>query len=337
MKQESPGIYRNRAHRQKPRNETRRRRHMGSYSRREAEPEGLGGGSSSSEPWPQGKDYHRVNGDPVQHLPLEADDRTEQRSLLLAKAVEYEIIPRLMLAHRYPHECVAIMPVVEQIAPEDVLEFARQVLHEDDASLKDSVMLLRSRGIPVQSIFLDLLAPVARHLGELWERDLCDFTEVTVGLGRLQQVLRDNSADFSQPAAVNDAPPGRRILLAPCPGEQHTFGLSLVAEFFHRAGWDVSTNFGASETDPSLLVRQDWYDVVGFSLGGETSLARLAECMTQVRQTSLNPAVRIIAGGAIFALHPEYAAQISADAIITDGSAAPELAEKLVSRAALLN
>ena len=77
--------------------------------------------------------------------------------------------------------------------------------------------------------------------------------------------------------------------------------------------------------------------VVGFSLGGETSLARLAECMAQVRQTSLNPVVRIIAGGAIFALHPEYAAQISADAIITDGSAAPELAEKLVSRAALLN
>lgn len=220
---------------------------MGSFSRHKAEPEGLGCASSSSESWPQGKEYHRVQSDAGQPPHKDADDRTEQRSMLLAKAVEYEIIPRLMLAHRYPHECVAVMPVIEQVAPEDVLEFARLVLHEDDASLKDSVMLLRSRGIPVQSIFLDLLAPVARHLGELWEKDLCDFTEVTIGLGRLQQVLRDNSADFSQPEAVNDAPPGRRILLAPCPGEQHTFGLSLVAEFFHRAGWDVSTNFGASD------------------------------------------------------------------------------------------
>ena len=218
--------------------------------------------------------------------------------------------------------------MVEQVAPEDVLEFARLVLHEDDATLERSVAALRGRGIPVQAIFLDLLAPVARHLGELWERDLCDFTEVTVGLGRLQQVLRDNSAEY--------APPGRRILLVPCPGEQHTFGLSLVAEFFHRAGWDVSTNFGATEISPAALVKQDWYDVVGFSLGSETSLTRLSECIAEVRKASLNKALPIIAGGAVFALHPEYAAQISADAIITDGSAAPELAEKLASRASLL-
>jgi methanogenic corrinoid protein MtbC1 len=310
---------------------------MGSFSRHESESQGLGTGQSSSDSWPSTKDFHRGNEGAAPPERSEADDRAEQRSTILAKAVEYEIIPRLMLAHRYPHECIAVAPVIEQVSPEEVLEFARLVLHEDDASLQSGVLALRSRGIPVQAIFLDLLAPVARHLGELWERDLCDFTQVTIGLGRLQQLLRDNSADFAQPVAVNDAPPGRRILLAPCPGEQHTFGLSLVAEFFHRAGWDVSTHFGASEVSPAQLVQQDHFDVVGFSLGSETSLVRLAECMAQVRHASLNPSVRIIAGGAIFALHPEYAAQIAADAIITDGSAAPELAEKLVARASFLN
>ncbi len=296
---------------------------MGSFSRYEPEQEPNGYGSQAD--WQESPST------------AEGSDRDSLRSLLLAQAVEYEIIPRLMLAHRYPHECVADMAPLAQVSTDDVLDFARRVLQEDDESLATSVTALRNRGIPLQALFLDLLAPVARHLGTLWERDLCDFTEVTVGLGRLQQVLRDNSVAFAEPTALNDPAPGRRILLVPCPGEQHTFGLSLVAEFFHRAGWDVATNFGAHEVSPAMLVSQDWYDVVGFSLGAEASLTRLGESIAEVRKASKNPMLPIIAGGAVFALHPEYAAQIAADAIITDGSAAPELAEKLVNRSTLRN
>lgn len=304
---------------------------MGSFSRYESEqPEGSGFGSAT-DPWPDASNYAEGVEGFLQSGRDEMPDQTSLRTMLLAKAVEYEIIPRLMLAHRFPHECSLDTPAVEQVSPEDVLEFARMVLHDDDAALQSSVMAFRQRGIPMQSIFLDLLAPVARHLGELWERDLCDFTEVTLGLGRLQHVLRDNSEAVAQPTPAEGSP-GRRILLVPCPGEQHTFGLSLVAEFFHRAGWEVSTNFGASDVSPAVMVKQDWYDVVGFSLGSETSILRLAECIADVRRASVNPGVPIIAGGAVFALHPEYAAQISADAIIINGGTAPEMAEKLAAR-----
>ncbi|MES2978356.1 MAG: cobalamin B12-binding domain-containing protein [Pseudomonadota bacterium] len=259
------------------------------------------------------------------------------RSLLLAKAVEYEIIPRLMLAHRFQHECSPeAAAVVEAVSPSDVLEFARLILHADDAALHGSITAHRARGIPVQALLLDLLAPVARHLGELWERDLCDFTEVTVGLGRLQQVLRENSGELAPAHGADGRPerpvPGHSILLLPCPGEQHTFGLSLVAEFFHRDGWDVSTNFVPTEHAPARQVRDTWFDVIGFSLGGEVNLKRLSDAMQEVRKASLNPRVSIIAGGAIFALHPEYAVQINADAIITEGSQAPELAAKLIAK-----
>lgn len=308
---------------------------MGSFSRYEPEQEASAYGSQA-DAWPESSSYGPAAEDRGPGA-AEGSDRDSLRSLLLAQAVEYEIIPRLMLAHRFPHECAADPAPQAQVSAEDVLDFARRVLNDDDDALASSVTALRQRGIPLQALFLDLLAPVARHLGTLWERDLCNFTEVTVGLGRLQQVLRDNSVAFSEPAALNDPAPGRRILLVPCPGEQHTFGLSLVAEFFHRAGWDVATNFGAHEVSPATLVKQDWYDVVGFSLGSETSLTRLGECIAEVRKASKNTALPIIAGGAVFALHPEYAAQIAADAIITDGSAAPELAEKLATRSALRN
>ena len=253
------------------------------------------------------------------------------RAVLLAKAVEYEIIPRLMLAHRIPQECASHpLTAAQHVTPEDVAVFAELVLHQDDRAVRDCVIELRDRGVPIEAIFLDLLSPVARQLGEMWERDLCSFTEVTVGLGRLQKVLRENSATLRQFDSSERREQGRRILLMPCPGEQHTFGLSLVSELFHRAGWDVVTCFLATDA-AAVMVKNDWYDVVGFSLGSQSGIAKLRAAMSLVRQVSQNPGISIIAGGPIFLLHPEYGEQIPADAIITDGAKAPARADALVS------
>ena len=193
---------------------------------------------------------------------------------------------------------------------------------------------LRDRGVPTEAIFLELLSPVARHLGEMWERDLCSFSEVTVGLGRLQKVLRENSSTASQFGLSAQNEKRQRILLMPCPGEQHTFGLSIVAELFHRAGWDVVTCFLATDS-AATMVQNDWYDVVGFSLGSEAGVPRLRAAMELVRQVSQNPRLPIIAGGPIFQLHPEFGEQIQADAIITNGAHAPTQAEKLVAASRL--
>lgn len=306
---------------------------MGSYSRQRSPQEADATANQFPDPWeteeaptgfPPGiEDLLRTS------TPIPSNE-DGLRSVLLAKAVEYEIIPRLMLAHRVPEECAAHpLTANQRVTPEDVAVFAELVLHEDDHAVRDCVITLRDRGVPIEAIFMDLLSPVARHLGEMWERDLCTFTEVTVGLGRLQKVLRENSAAFGQFNHARQSEQGRRILLMPCPGEQHTFGLSLVAELFHRANWDVVTCFLATDA-AAVMVKKDWYDVVGFSLGSETGVARLRAAMALVRQVSQNPHVSIIAGGPIFLLHPEYGEQIQADAIVTDGVKAPFQAEKLV-------
>jgi methanogenic corrinoid protein MtbC1 len=306
---------------------------MGSFSRQLAPGESDRSGAEPSDQWseptaPAG--YVPDIGELLRPSSERASNDDGLRAVLLAKAVEYEIIPRLMLAHRVPDECAA-HPVAsnQRVTPEDVALFAELVLHEDDFAVRDCVIALRDRGVPVEAIFLDLLAPVARHLGEMWERDLCSFTEVTVGLGRLQKVLRENSAAFGQFNGSKHRPEGRRILLMPCPGEQHTFGLSLVAEFFHRSEWDVVTCFLATDA-AAVMVKKDWFDVVGFSLGSETGVPRLAAAMKLVREVSQNPQISIIAGGPIFLLHPELGQQIPADAIIVDGPQAPSQAERLV-------
>lgn len=253
---------------------------------------------------------------------------TEARLGRLVSALESEVIPRLLQAHRVAPAIVK--PEVREVAPTDaeVRAFAQLVLARDDRPATELIDGLRARGASVEGLFLHLLAPAARHLGALWEQDLCDFTEVTIGVGRMQQIMRELSPVFG--IEVEHPPHGLRILLAPAPGEQHTFGLSMVAEFFRRAGWEVVGGTSAADSDPVDMVESVWFDVIGISVGNETRLDWLTNGISSVRRASLNQSIGVMVGGPIFREHPEYVALVGADATAVDGRHAPALAESLL-------
>lgn len=256
-------------------------------------------------------------------------ESVQLRLAVLSRAIEHEIIPRLMLAHPMAEECLSTLPASSpQVSVDDVTAFAKLVLAPDENVAHACIETMRNSGISVETIYTDLLAPVARYLGKLWEEDLCDFTEVTLGLGRLHQVLRELSPAFSQ---SNHTTNGRRALLLPAPGEQHTFGLVMVSEFFRRAGWDVGGGPWEAGADPVMMVRSEWFDVVGFSLGDATRLDALAECIKQIRLAALNPSISVLVGGPLFLANPEYVSYVKADAASTDGAHAPTLAARLVA------
>ncbi|MEP6781670.1 MAG: cobalamin B12-binding domain-containing protein [Gemmatimonadaceae bacterium] len=208
-------------------------------------------------------------------------------------------------------------------------EFVRAVLADDESVVKAHVDVLLSRGISVQSIYLDLLAPAARALGDMWQEDVCDFLGVTTGVGRLQLVLRDLSQMF-----VRDRPDEElagRILLACLPGEQHSLGLFMVAEFFVRDGWEV--HVGPPLSDEQLLadVRSEWYDIVGFSVSCDSRLDHLKREIRRVRQASRNRDVLIFAGGRAFNEHPGLLERVGADASAANAELAPERARQMLS------
>ena len=293
--------------------------------------QGSGGNEASLFERSPGRSPYSPERELASHESGHADsDALELRLALLARAIEHEIIPRLMLAHRSPKDCLTPPAITnDQVSQQDVKEFSKLVLSPDEDLALPCVAAMRDRGISVETIYLDLLAPVARYLGDLWDQDLCDFTEVTMGLGRLHRVLRELSPAFSR---SNDCPAnGRRVLLLPAPGEQHTFGLVMVAEFFRRAGWDVAGGPWEAGGDPSVMVQREWFDVVGFSMANQLHVGDLGECIHRVRKSSLNPNIGIMVGGPAFATNPEYADLVNADAAANDGSKAPALAEKLAS------
>lgn len=252
-------------------------------------------------------------------------DAARERVARLARAIEAEVIPRLVEHHR-DH-----LPQAPESAPtaDDVRALVQALCDDDEVRIADLIAAVRGRSVPVAAIYADLLAPAARWLGELWEEDRADFATVTVGLGRLQRLLRQLSPAFG--SEVEHPSQGRRVVLTQPESEQHIFGLSMVAEFFRREGWDVLGGVAGVGIDASAWVRRDWFDVVGFSIGSELSLPWLRTTIAEVRRVSRNPGVVVLVGGPLFSINPGWAQEVGADAT-TDGRTAPQLAETILAR-----
>lgn len=257
-------------------------------------------------------------------------DDTERRVAGLVRTIEGEIIPRLMLAHaaRGRELVSASGAPARQVEPEHVDAIIRAVMAEDTATALALVRSLASSGVSLEAIYLDLLSPAARKAGEMWEADLCSFTDVTIGLWRLQEVMHEVGMANAIPPRT--AEPPHRVLLRQTPGEQHSFGLNMVAEFFRRAGWQVHDDSTEAGTDPVANVRGRWFDVVGLSLSGERHLDALAITIHAIRKASRNRGVGIMVGGPLFIEHPDWVARVGADTTANDGRQAVLQAHNMI-------
>jgi len=285
---------------------------------------------------------------PISLLPVAADDRglrlpfelpgvatqrppsAHERISHIVRTIEADIIPRLVRAHQPSPSALAEPAATPDARPSDaeILHFVELVLADRETGYMDLIERLRARCVSVENVYLGLLTPAARELGRRWDDDLASFSDVTVAIGRLQRLMRGLSQSFG--SEVEASADGRRILLIPAPGEQHTFGLSIVAEFFRRAGWEVVGADGEEGLDASTVVRNEWYDVIGISVGVEARLDWLKSGITALRGASRNRAIGVLVGGPVFALYPERAAEVGADATALDGRQAPDVAESLL-------
>ncbi len=254
----------------------------------------------------------------------------KQRLAHLARTIETDVIPRLVQAHRAPAANSSLTGALPTAA--ELQSFVQQIIADGEEQVAVTLNALRARGVSVESLYLHLFGPTARRLGEMWEDDACDFSTVTIALGRLQRLLRELSPAFG--SEVDHPPNGRRALFVQPRDEQHSFGLSMVAEFFRRDGWDVIGGIGGAVSDPAAIVRNEWVDVVGFSVGTDSRFAWLRETIQAVRAASRNPALHVLVGGPPFAAKPERVSEVGSDGTAQDGKDAPRVAEVLLGRGA---
>ena len=247
----------------------------------------------------------------------------------LVKTIEGKILPHIIEQH------------LESSIPEDLLakaivdetrisELTNLVLQEDARISVNYVKAIHTSGTSLEDIYLLLLTPVARKLGEMWDADESSFTEVTIALWRIKQLMYDLSPIFQQYAEQNKT--GSSIMLVPLPGSQHNLGLFMVSEFFARAGWRIWGELAATEDEIISMSANEWFDVVGLSASVREQFPQLKELIKSIKAKSKNPHVGVIIGSPVFNQFPELVDDLGADMVGIDAADALEKATFYVER-----
>lgn len=186
--------------------------------------------------------------------------------------------------------------------------------------------------VPIEQVYLDLFTASARLLGQWWESDHCNFSQVTLCLSRMQSMLHELSPAFHAGAggARLERSGERRILMTTLPGQQHTMGLSILSEFFRREGWVVLSIPAPEPGLTQATLSTHWFDVLALSASLDAEIDDLAKTIQAARKTSQNPRMAIMVGGPLFMRRPELSLLLGADGVSIDAREALSLAQRLL-------
>jgi methanogenic corrinoid protein MtbC1 len=264
---------------------------------------------------------------PIETHPISKACTPEEYLSSLVKTIEGSILPHIVEHHLQSDRLAngqLNVPVHPSVSEAHIDALMILLLQHDASPSANYVKELFAQGVELEELYLNLLTPVARKLGEMWDNDEADFTQVTVALWRIKQLMYDLSPMFQEYAEYKQQ--GKSVMLVPLPGSQHTLGLFMVSEFFARAGWRVWGELAATEADILRMAKTQWFDVVGLAASVSEQFPDLKRMISEVRAASLNPHVGIMIGSPVFNQNPDLIEDLGADMVGIDAVDALEKA-----------
>jgi methanogenic corrinoid protein MtbC1 len=247
---------------------------------------------------------------------------------LLAQMVEGDIIPRLMLAHKTHRDQNNGQTMSKQIGTDAVADLALILLTHEVDDVESILQAYLNSGLRLDEVYVDLMAPAARYMGEMWEDDRASFSDVTIGLGRLQTLLHRLGDSYGNDEDVrSDLASG--LFVTPA-GEMHSFGIRMVDELFKRAGWRTLCEPNSRINDILAIVGSESFHILGIGISSEAQVPFVKELIRQVRKTSHNRHILVMVGGSYIVEQPNLAASIGADFSASDGREAIAIAETVI-------
>jgi methanogenic corrinoid protein MtbC1 len=259
-----------------------------------------------------------ISSQPSESLDLRAAMNGQYKSSLI-DVIELHIIPRLVSSHP-----TSVSPNRQKLGlefpadPTKVAAFAQICIDEPAKTASQHIEQLVRQGYSIEDLFLRLIAPVARHLGGMWDQDEADFSEVGLGFIRLQQIAHELIYfSHSRPLSSNHV---RRMMLGSAPGSQHLLGPSIVAELFRTDGWQVVVEIADSQSALIHTVGNEWFDLIGLSVGLSEQLPLIPDLVEKLKLASKNSEVQVILGGTAFVGSDIQCSEFGADAISLDAA-----------------
>jgi MerR family transcriptional regulator, light-induced transcriptional regulator len=189
-----------------------------------------------------------------------------------------------------------------EIALSEVRVLARLAVEADVTVIEAFVSNVMRRGVQVEQIYLQLLAPSIELLGTMWESDELNFSRLTIACSRLQKVmfgLEDITAKQLALATTEGQLVGR-IFLSAVPGSQHSLGLQMLADIYRKSGWYVELSFAHKQNEILKAINCGKFDVIGLSIGSSVLLPALTSLISVIRASKTNGATPLMVGGPLF-------------------------------------
>jgi methanogenic corrinoid protein MtbC1 len=196
--------------------------------------------------------------------------------------------------------------IAAKAAATEPAKLARLLIAGRDEALRGEISQRLASGTPRLVIMNEVLPPIAREIGRLWDNDESDLIDAQRAFGALKRWIGELASETDAPVpAISPS-----ILMQVAPGERHTLGVDMAEAVFRGLGWRVARGeargFGAD-------LANEWRDVLGFSLSCDRNIEALAKAIVEARAASRNARLLVVVGGPIFSDRPDIAKKIGAD------------------------
>jgi len=198
-------------------------------------------------------------------------------------------------------------PNPTDVAGRLVLDYLAACLEGDPDKAVSVVMNAVDSGMPPKEIYLRVLVPAQKEIGELWHVGDISIVEERLVSETTRQLMTLLSARHN-----TSGNPRRTVLAASVAGNAHDLGLRVVAELFRLAGWRclfLGANVPGEEI--ARAAQSFGVDLIVLNATLTTHLKGLGDSIAAIRQMASG--TPILVGGLAFEGAPELWRRLGAD------------------------
>lgn len=194
---------------------------------------------------------------------------------------------------------------------EEINRITQLLLSTEDGAFELAITVLKTHGVSINYIVLDLIPTIARRLGKQWEDDTLSFAEVSIGVNRLERVI--HKLDYLFQVTQLEKRGDHSILISVLPESQHSLGTLILSNYFIHSGWRVYRPENTSLKSISRELESNKHDAIAISISCDEQLERLPNTISVLREKSKNPKIIVLIGGPLYNKAPAKFDHIQAD------------------------
>ncbi len=202
--------------------------------------------------------------------------------------------------------------------------FLSHILAGDRLSASSLILQLADEGQSIKSIYLNILQPVQREIGLLWQTG-----KITVAQEHYCTSITQLAISRLYPYIFSEHRKGKTLIATCVSGELHEIGLRMLSDIFELEGWDT-WYLGANMPVKDVIktIRDKNPDLIAISATMTFHLNRVADLIAQIRDAEIPTPIMV--GGYPFNLDAELWKEVGADAYAVDAEEALSKAENLI-------